>query len=123
LKIFQTLINRLEERLQALDALPDPALWEPKGREGLDQEEAQVSEGIPAGIPAVLPAEVPADEPGLEEIEDTKQGEEVFETAPVSAIEPGEEEEGVEARPSPDGGAARATGPNEVEPASAEGAV
>jgi polyphosphate kinase 2 (PPK2 family) len=66
-KIFQTIIASLEERLAALDALPDPALWEESlaeetspGPEPAARQEASAS--IPNSIPeTAVPAGSPAE--------------------------------------------------------------
>jgi polyphosphate kinase 2 (PPK2 family) len=96
-KIFETLIERLEERLAALDALPDPALWEPQEK---TEEADQVLE----------------QEEGLEKVQETEQGE----GAPEPAVEAQQE---ILSGASPDGASAEQAPAKEIEPAGAESAT
>lgn len=62
-KIFQTMISELEERLAALDALPDPALWESV----TDDSEDEV---MPVGAAEpVTSVEMASEPPNLEVLE------------------------------------------------------
>ena len=56
-KVFQALIAALEERLAALDALPDPALWEQPVIE-VEEQELEITVDIEEEVETQLAAEV-----------------------------------------------------------------
>jgi hypothetical protein len=65
-KIFQTLIKALEERLAAADALPDPALWEePEIAEEEDVQDLEAETGTVDELEQVTEVELEA-EPAAE---------------------------------------------------------
>jgi hypothetical protein len=64
-KIFQTLIKALEERLAVVDALPDPALWEEPVIEEEEVKDLEPEVGIEGELEQVTEVELEA-EPAAE---------------------------------------------------------